>query len=208
MVMRGRPVWALVVCATLLMLTGCGTAANQASRPRTNKPPTTSSQGSSAPTIQTTPYPWAALSAYPPFAGSVTRGDACAASSQLDAATTSTPKIVQCWSGEIAGHSFVYAAFYTLDKQGYQLTVDGTTQIQETDGAPGLLYQFSGDYACTGSGAAAWMVAIDLATGKSYNPAFNKQEAEVADRYCASPNNPSVIASKYVIGIPARVPMK
>lgn len=200
--------WALVACATALVQTGCGTAANQASRLRTNRPRIPPSPGSSAPAQPTTPFKWPALSDYPPFAGSVTRSKACTATSPLDASTTATPRIVQCWYGEVEGHSFAYAAFFTPDEQGYQLTVDGLTQIQETDGAPGLVYQFSGDYACTGMGAAAWMVAVNLATGKSYNPAFNRQQAEVADRYCASPNNPSVIASKYVIGIPTRVPIE
>ena len=102
----------------------------------------------------------------------------------------------------------MYAAFYTPNMQGYQLTVDGTTYIQNTDGAPGVVYQFGGDFACTGSGSAAWMVAIDLATAKSYNPAYDNRQAKIVSRYCASPDNPSVISSKYVIGIPVRVPTK
>ncbi len=203
----GKVLWSLVVGVIVLSLSGCGAAANHASTMQIHNPPVTSSQGSSSTPQPTTAYQWPALSAYPPFAGSVTLSDACVVSSQLRAVTASAPKIVQCWSGKVAGHTFIYAAFYTPDKQGYQITVDGATQVQDTDGAPGLLYQFGGDYACTGSGAAAWMVAIDLATGKSYNPASANQ-AEVADRYCASPNNPSVTASKYVIGIPGNVSME
>ncbi len=205
---RGKALRLLVTGAILLALTGCGTVARQADASGASRSSAASRHDSSSPAQPPTSYQWPALSAYPPFVGSVTRSAACVASSQLEAATSSAPRIVQCWSGKVAGHSFVYAAFYTPNLQGYQLTVDGTTHIQATDGAPGVVYQFGGDFACIGSGSAAWMVAIDLATGKSYNPAYDRRQADIAGRYCASPDNPSVIASKSVIGIPARVPMK
>ena len=214
--MNGREVdplpWAipraLVTSALLLTLTGCGVAARTASAPRLHKLSTATRPDPPSPAQPTSTYQWPDLSGYRPFAGSLRSRSSCVASSQLEAATISTPEIVQCWAGTVQGHHFVYAAFFTADKQGDQLTVDGRTYIQATSGAPGVVYQFGGDYACTGSGAAAWMVAVDLATGQSYNPAFDKQQTEIADRYCASPDNSAVLASKYVIGIPVRVPMK
>lgn len=194
------------VCVTLLLLASCGPGTGQHSKgARAKKPLARSARGS--PHLPITSYKWPALSTYPVFAGSVARSDACTASDEIKAATDSVPRIFQCWAGQIAGHSFVYAALYTSDKQGYQITVDGITQVQDTNGVPDV-YQFSGDYACTGSGAAAWMIAINLTTGTSYNAAYGKPQSRVVNRHCASPANPAVTTAKYVIGIPGDIPMQ
>lgn len=146
---------ALVTSALLLTLTGCGTPARTTGAPPPHKRATATRPGSSSVAQRPSSYKWPELSSYLPFAGSLSSRPSCVASSQLEAATSSPPKIVQCWAGTVQGHTFAYAAFFTSDLQGYQLTVDGRTHIQATDGAPGVVYQFGGDFACTGSGAAA-----------------------------------------------------
>ncbi len=179
---------ALVVLASATMLAGCG-----------------SPHAHSAPAVGTfTPYRWPPISSYPRFAGTAARSNTCVVSPQLTAFTTSTPTIVECWVGKVAGRSFSYVTFSTPDKQGWQVTVDGRTSVGDTNGVPDL-YQFGGDFACTGSGAAAWMEAIDLTTGHSYNPQLGPATAKLVDRYCASPNNPAVLDSKHIIGIPGDV---
>ena len=197
--------WALVAGMLALALSGCGAVSHQTAR-STGRPP--SGQVHAASSSSSAPYQWPSLSTYSSFAGSVSLSDGCKLSTQqLEASAASAAKIAECWQGNVSGHSFVYVAFYAPNKQGYQVTVNGTTHTQDTNGIP-LLYQFSGSYACTGSGAAAWMWAIDLATGRSYDPSSGGAQSHMVNRHCASPNNPGVIAAKYVIGIPGHVPMQ
>lgn len=192
MIVRRRFRFILLVAVTVVLVSACGPVG-----PHRSGPVVTSKKSHSL-------YRWPPISVYPPFAGTVVRSNFCVVSHQLAALTSSTPKIVDCWVGKVSGHSFLYAAFYSPNKQGWQITIDGHTSIGDTNGIPDL-YQFGGDFGCTGSPAAAWMEAIDLATGWSYNPLSTPATAKLVARFCASPNNPKVLEGKYIIGLPGHV---
>ena len=132
---------------------------------------------------------WVPGSRYPAFWGVAyrTSGRVC------QGLAPRVSSVIACWYGQTLGQPFVFAAWWTPDRQG-ETVLYAHGRVRTYDWPMPVIYRFTATYVCFSVQAGGMGAAINLRT-----PGLYPANEAVDDRYCASP--PGYVSHAYVEGL-------